>query len=97
MVVILAVGAADQRGAAAGDGLDLLAALLDVRHDLRGTQAVVVIMVGGMAHDLMPRVVEGLDRLRILIHPVPYHEEGGLDIVFRQNFDEMLCILVAPR
>ena len=34
MVVIFAVGTADQRGTAAGDSLDLVAAGLNIRHDL---------------------------------------------------------------
>ena len=42
MVVILAVGAADQCGAASGDGFDFIAALLNIRHDLGGGQAVVM-------------------------------------------------------
>ena len=34
MVIIFAVGTADQRGTAAGDSLDLVAAGLNIRHDL---------------------------------------------------------------
>ena len=97
MVVILAVGTADQCGTAAGNGLDLVAAGLDIRHDLCGGKAVIVVVVGGMAHDLMARVVERLYGFRIFIHPVPYHEKGGFHIVLRQNINEMLGILIAPR
>ena len=97
MVVILAVGAADQCGAASGDGFDFIAALLNIRHDLGGGQAVVMIVVSGMAHDLVACVMQRLHRFRILIHPVAHHEEGGLDVVLRQNFDKVLRILIAPR
>lgn len=97
MVVILAVGTADQSGTAAGNGFDLIAAGPDVLHDLRGGQAVVMVVVGGMAHDLMARIVKGLHRFRIFVHPVAHHEKGGLDVVLRQNVNEMLGILVTPR
>ena len=97
MVVILAVGAADQRGTASGDGFDFIAALLNIRHDLGGGQAVVMIVVSGVTHDLVACIVQCLYRFRILIHPVAYHEEGGLDVVLRQNFDKVLRILVTPR
>lgn len=96
MVVVLAVGAADEAGGHAGDGGDLLVAGGDVRHHLIGGEGVVVVVVEGVVHDLMPGVVEGLHGLRVLIHPVAHHEKGGLDVVFAQNVDEGLGVLVAP-
>ena len=44
----------------------------------------------------MPRVVEGLHRLRVFIDPVPHHEEGGFYLVAVQDVDELLGVLVAP-
>ena len=97
MVIIFAVRAADQRGAAAGNGLDLVAAGLNIRYDPGGAETVIVVVVIGMAHDLMARVVERLYRFRVFVHPVPHHEKGGFHVVFRQNINEVLGILVAPR
>ena len=97
MVVILAVGAADQGGGHAGGGGDALIAGGDVLHDLLGGEGVVVVVVVGVAHDLVPRVVESLHRLRVFFHPVAHHEERGLDVEFLQNVDERLGVLVAPR
>ena len=97
VVVVLAVGTADQRGRHAGDGTDSLVAGGDVRHDLVGGQAVIVVVVVGVAHDLVSRVVESLHRLRVFFHPVAHYEERGLDVEFLQNVDERLGVLVAPR
>ena len=97
MIVILAVGAADQRGTAAGDGFDLVAAGFDVRDDLGGTQAVIVVVMVGMAHDLVPCIVQCFHGFRVLIHPVTHHEKGGFHVVFRQNINQKLCILIPPR
>ena len=55
-----------------------------------------MVVVEGVVHDLMPGIVEGLHGLRVLIHPVTHHEEGGLDVVFAQNVNEHLSVLVAP-
>ena len=96
MVVVLAVGAADQRGGHAGDGGDLLVAGGDVGNDLLGGEGVVVVVVVGVVLYLVACVVEGFHGFRILFHPVPHHEKGGFYIVLRQNVDELLGILVAP-
>ena len=48
VVIILAVGAADQRGRHTGDGTDALIAGGDVRRDLLCRQAVVVVVVVGV-------------------------------------------------
>ena len=97
MIVILAVGAADQRGTAAGDGFDLVAAGFDVRDDLGGTQAVIVVVMVGMAHDLVPCVMQRFHGFRVLIHPVAHHEKSGFHVVFCQNINQMLRILISPR
>ena len=97
MIVILTVRTADQRGAAAGDRFDLAAAFLNIRHDLGSGKAVIVIVMGGVAHDLMPCIVEGLDRFGIFIYPVPHHKKSGFYVILCQNVDEVLGVLVAPR
>ena len=97
VVVVLPVGAADQRGRYAGGGADALVAGGDVVDDLLRGQAVVVVVVVGVAHDLVPCVVERLDGFRILLRPVAHHEKCGLDVVLRQNIDQRLGVLVAPR
>ena len=53
-------------------------------------------VIVGVVHHLMPRVVEGLHRLRVFIDPVPHHEEGGFYLVAVQDVDELLGVLVAP-
>ena len=97
VVVVLAVGAADQRGSHASGGADAFIAGGDVVDDLLGCQTVVVVVMVGVAHDLMARVMEGLDGVGVFFRPVAYDEEGGLYVVFLQNVDERLGVLVAPR
>lgn len=97
VVIILAVGAADQRGRHTGDGTDALIAGGDVRRDLLCRQAVVVVVVVGVTHHLVPCIMQRLHRLRVLFRPVAHHEECGFDMVLLQNVDEGLGILVAPR
>ena len=50
----------------------------------------------GMVHHLMPGVVERLHRLRVFIHPVAHDKEGCLDLIFAQNIDQHLGVLVPP-
>ena len=97
MVVVLAVGAADQLGRHAGDGLHLVVAGGDVGHDLLGGEGIVVVVVVGVVHDLHAGVVERLHGLGILIHPVAHQKERGLHVVFGQNVNEHLGVFVAPR
>ena len=97
MVVVLAVGAADQRGRHAGDGADALVTGGHIVNDLLRRQAVVVVVMVGVAHDLVACVVERLHRLRVFLGPVSHHEEGGFHVVSLQNVDERLRVLVAPR
>ena len=96
MVVILAVGTADQRGSHPCYGGDLFVAGGYISDDLVAGKGIIVVVVVGVAHDLMPRVMERFHRLGIFIHPIADHEKGGLDIVFGQNVDQSLRILVAP-
>ena len=44
----------------------------------------------------MPRGVQRLHRFRIFVHPFAHHEEGGFELVFVKDLDELLGILVAP-
>ena len=96
VVVVLPIGAADEGGPHAGDGLDLVVAGLHVGNDLLGGEAVVVGVGVGVVHHLVARVVEGLHRLRVFVHPVSDDKEGRLHLVLVQNVDELLGVLVAP-
>lgn len=96
MVVILPIRAAEQGGPHAGDRFDLIVAGVQIGDDLVGGQAVEMGMIVGMAHDLVSRIMEGLHRLRIFVHPLSHHKEGGLHIVFRHDVDELLGILISP-
>ena len=44
----------------------------------------------------MSRVGEGLDRLGVFVYPLPHHKKGGFDVIFSQNVDELLGVLIAP-
>ena len=63
MVIVLAVGAADQRGCHAGGGANALIAGGHVLNDLLGGKTIVVVVMVGVAHDLVSRVVQSLDGL----------------------------------
>ena len=95
-VVIVAVGQADQGGPHAGDRLDLVVAGVQVGHHLVGGELGVVGVGVGVVHHLVARVVEGLHRFGVFIHPFPHHEEGGRDLVLAENVNELLGVLVAP-
>ena len=49
-----------------------------------------------MVHDLVPGIMKGFYGFRIFVHPLAHHEKRGLDVVFSQNVDELLRILIAP-
>ena len=96
VVVIIPIGQADQGGPDAGDRLDLVVAGVQVGGHLVGGQLGVVGVGVGVVHHLVTRVVQGLYRLRIFVHPVPHYKEGGLHAVLLQYVDELLGVLVAP-
>lgn len=96
MVVILAEGRPEEGGPAAGDGLDLVVAGVEVCHDLVGGEGVEVGVVVGVAHHLMARLGQGPDGVGVFLHPLPHHEKGHLHVVAVKNVDEGLGILVAP-
>ena len=56
-----------------------------------------MVVVIGVAHHLVARVVQGFDGLRVLLRPISHNKEGGLDTIPRQNVDKRLGVLVAPR
>ena len=97
VVVILPVGTTDQRGGHAGNSTDPLVAGGDIVNDLLSGQTVVMVVVIGVAHHLVARVVQGFDGLRVLLRPISHNKEGGLDTIPRQNVDKRLGVLVAPR
>ena len=96
MVVILPVGAADQRGGDACNGLHLVVARRHIRHDLISGKPVKVVVMIGVIHHLHSRIPQGLHGFRVFIHPVPHQKEGGLHIVPGQNVQEHLGVLVSP-
>ena len=96
VVVIIPIGQADQGGPDAGDRLYLVVAGVQVGGHLVGGQLGVVGVGVGVVHHLVTRVVQGLYRLRIFVHPVPHYKEGGLHAVLLQYVDELLGVLVAP-
>ena len=96
-VVVLSVGAAKQRRPRAGDGFDLIGAGVDLRLDLLGAELRHVRVRARVVHDLVARVRERLDRLRIFVHPLADDEKRRVYVVFAEDVDECLCVLVAPR
>ena len=96
MVVVLAVGTAEKGGGDAGDGGNAVAGGGGVVDDLLGGETVVVVVVVGVAHDLVAGIVEGTHRFGVFFRPVAHDEERGLYVIFRQNVDERLGVLVAP-
>ena len=96
MVVILAVGRAEQGGAHTGDRLDLIAAGIDVGHNLLGGKGVEVGMIVGVVHNLVSRIGKSLHRFGVFVHPFANDKKGDLNVVFSQNINELLGILVPP-
>lgn len=96
VVVVFAVGRADEGGAHAGDGLNFVVAGLHIGDDLLPGEFGHMGVGVGVVHHLMARIGEGLYRFRVFVHPVAYHEEGGLYVVLGQDVDEHLGVLVAP-
>ena len=96
VVVILAVGTAEEGGTYPRHGLDLVVAGVEVVDDLLGGKVVEVGVGVGVAHHFVPCVGQGLYRFGVFIHPLAHHEEGGLDVIFAQGVDELLGVLVAP-
>ena len=81
MVVVLPIGGAEEGGPHPGDGLDLVAAGGEVGGDLLGGEGVV--KWSWWSEWLItswPASGEGFYRFRVFLHPVPHHEEGGLDV-----------------
>ena len=87
MVVVLAVGTAEQNGGHACDRADLLAARSQVVFDLLAAELGKMRMMRGMAHDLMPRLGQGSDGIRIAIDPVADDKEGRLHLIAIQNIE----------
>ena len=96
VVVVLAVGAAEQGGTYSRDRLDLIVAGVQVRGDLLHAQPAEMCVIVGVAHDLMPRIMQCPNGFRIFIRPLPHHKEGGRYLIPIQNVDDLLGIFVAP-
>ena len=95
-VIIVTVGWAEQVGANAGDRLDLAVAAVQLRLDLVGAQLGEISVVVGMVHDLVSRIVQRLYRFRIFVHPFSHHKKGGFNVVFSQNINQLLGVLITP-
>ena len=96
MVIVFPVGTADQRGAHSCNSFDLVITGIYILDDFFCGQAVVVGMILAVIHDLMTCVVEGLNGLRIFVHPIPHHEEGCFHVMLCQSVDELLSIFIPP-
>ena len=96
VVVILPERRAEERGALAGDLLDLIVAGVDVLHNLICGEGIEVGVVVGVPHHLVAGICQGLDGLGVLIHPLPHHKEGDFHVVLVKDVDEGLGVFVAP-
>ena len=95
-VVIVSVGRPEQVGANAGDCLNLAVAAVQLGFDLVGTQLGEIGMIVRVIHDFMPGIVKRFHRFGEFIHPLAHHKKGGFHLVFPQNIDELLGVLVTP-
>ena len=96
VVVILPERRAEERGALAGDLLNLIVAGVDVLHNLICGEGIEVGVVVGVPHHLVAGIRQGLDGLGVLIHPLPHHKEGDFHVVLVKDVDEGLGVFVAP-
>ena len=96
VVVIFAEGAANEGGADAGEGLDLVVAGGDIRLDLRCGHGIEMTVGVGVVHELAATLHDGLGLLGVLVRPVAHHEEGGLHVVLRQDIQDALGVVGAP-
>jgi len=97
MVVVLAVGAAKECRLFAGDLFNLVVSGGHVRGDFLARQAVEVRVIVGMAHDLVARVRQRLDGLRVFVDPRADNEKRRVHVVLFERVNELLRVLVAPR
>ena len=95
-VVILAVGAAEERRARPRQSLYLIRAGVYFRCDFVGGELRHVRMGVRVVHDLHACVCKLFHTLWIFIHPLAHEEEGRLYVIAVQNFDKLLRVLVAP-
>lgn len=95
-IVIVAIGQAHQGRTHTGDGLDLVIAGGQISGDLLSGELGIVGMGVGVVHDLVAGVVQGFHRLGVFVHPVADDEKCGRDLIFFQNVDELLGVLIAP-
>ena len=87
MIIVVAVGAPDQRRAHPGEGFDLIVAGLDLLENTLGG-AFGEIGVGiRVIHHLMSRFCQLPDLLRVSIHPLAHQEKGRLYVIFAQDLN----------
>lgn len=96
MVVVLAVGAAEQRRRDARDGGDFFVAGADIFDNLIRREPCKMRVVIGVIHDLVAGVGKGFDGFGKFIHPEADDEKCGFDVIFVQYINEQLRILIPP-
>ena len=96
MVVVFAEGAADQRRTHAGQALNHVVAFVHIRDNLIRGQGAVVVVLGGVVHQLMSALNDGARRIRILLRPCADHKEGRFDAVFIQNIEYFPGVVRPP-
>lgn len=96
MVIVLAIGTADETWHDASELHDFFVADGDIFRDLLGAEAVVMIVGVRVVHDLVPCVHDRLHGIGVIVCPVAYHEKGGGGIVFLQHIQNFLRVVRAP-
>ena len=96
MVVILAEGAADERGPHAGERLDLVIAEVHIGDDLIGGEGVVMVVRVGVVHQLAAAPGYGLCLRGVLVGPVAHNEERRRHAVFLQHIEDLLGVVCTP-
>ena len=96
VVVVLAVGAAEERGPRPGNCLDFVVAGRDFGRNRVHIQLRHMRMRIRVVHDLHAGPGEGEDALGVFVHPFPHEEEGRLHAVAAQDIYELGRVLVAP-
>ena len=94
--VVLAVGAAEERGPRPGNCLNLVVAGRDFGRNRVHIQLRHMRMRIRVVHDLHAGPGEGEDALGVFVHPFPHEEEGRLHAVAAQDIYELGRVLVAP-
>jgi len=96
MVVVFAIGAAEQRRRDPRDGGNFFIAGADIPDNLIRWEPCKMRVVIRVIHDLVAGVGKGLDGFRKFIHPEAHDEKCGLNVIFTQYVNQLLRVLVPP-